>query len=191
MITETKIIEIENYLNTKFDESNHRLIHIYNVKKMAISLAMIYHADINSVIAASYLHDATKHETNKENLRLAGIVLDEDVPNACLHAYAASKLAKTKFNITDSDILNAIKYHCSGRARMSLLEKIIYVSDFIEEGRDFVDEDLRDLAKKDLDLCVLKIMLRTKNYILKNNKKFSNLTEQAIQYYQNKGEING
>ena len=73
---------------------------------------------------------------------------------------------------------------------MSLLEKIIYVSDFIEEGRDFVDDDLRELAMKDLDLTVLKIMLRTKEYILKNHQSFSNLTEDAIQYYQNKGELN-
>jgi predicted HD superfamily hydrolase involved in NAD metabolism len=190
MIYETKIKDIEDYLKTRFDDKSHRLQHIYNVKKVAITLGMIYNADIPSVIVASYLHDATKHETDKENQRLIGTHLSEDIPKACYHAYAASELAKTKFGIKDTDILNAIKYHCSGRKGMSLLEKIIYVSDFIEEGRDFVDNDLRELAEKNLDLTVLKIMLRTRNYILKNNQEFSNLTEEAIQYYQKKGELN-
>ncbi len=184
MINESKISEIENYLKTKFDENSHRLQHIYSVKKIAVILAKIYKADITSVIVASYLHDATKHETNEDNRRLAGSNLSEDIPMACLHAYAASELARQRFQITDPNILNAIKYHCSGRKAMSLLEKIIFVSDFIEEGREFVEDDLRELAKKDLDLTILKIMLRTKNYILKNNQSFSKLTEEAIQYYQ-------
>jgi predicted HD superfamily hydrolase involved in NAD metabolism len=190
MINEIKIQDIENYLRTKFNDNSHRLLHIYSVKKVAIILGKIYHADIPSVIVASYLHDATKHESNEENLRLIGTLLSDDVPKACYHAYSASQLAKQRFGIEDLDILNAIKYHCSGRKEMSLLEKIIYVSDFIEEGRDFVDDDLRELAMKDLDLTVLKIMLRTKEYILKNHQSFSNLTEDAIQYYQNKGELN-
>jgi predicted HD superfamily hydrolase involved in NAD metabolism len=190
MINETKIKEIEEYLKTRFDDKSHRLIHIYNVKKVAITLGKIYNADIPSVIVASYLHDATKHETDEENQRLAGNNVSEKTPKACYHAYAAATIAKTKFNIEDKDILNAIKYHCSGRKCMSLLEKIIYVSDFIEEGRDFVDDDLRVLAKENLDATILKIMLRTKSYILKNNQLFSDLTEEAIQYYQNKGELN-
>lgn len=187
MINDVKIQEIEEYLKTKFDEKSHRLNHIYNVKETAISLAKIYNADIPSVIVASYLHDATKHISNEENIKLAGNDLNEFVPKGCYHAYSASQLAKNLFKINDIDILNAIKYHCTGRKNMSLLEKIIYVSDFIEVGRDFVDDDLRDLAKRDLNKTLLTIMLRTRDYILKNNQEFSHLTEEAIQYYQKKG----
>lgn len=187
---ETKIQEIEKYLKTKFDDKSNRLKHIYNVKKVAITLGEIYNVDISSVIVASYLHDATKHETEEENLRLVGKKLSKAIPKACYHAYSAAALARCKFNIKDEDVLNAITYHCSGRKGMSLLEKIIYISDFIEEGRDFVDDDLRNLAKEDLDLTILKIMLRTKKYILENNKLLSNLTEEAIKYYQTKGDLN-
>lgn len=184
MINETIIEEIEHYLKTRFNPNSHRLKHIYNVKKVAVTLGRLYEADIPSVIVASYLHDITKHESIEENHRLASSLISEDTPQACYHAYAAAKVAKDKFNITDKDILNAIMYHCSGRLHQSLLEKIIFVSDFIEEGRDFVSDELRDLAKKDIDQCVYKIMLQTKAYIKRNNQVFSNLTEEAILYYR-------
>ena len=133
---------------------------------------------------ASYLHDITKINSLEENRLLASNLIDDTVPLGCIHAYAAYNLAKTKFSITNQDILNAVMYHCSGRKAMSLLEKIIYVSDFIEEDRDFVHDDLRILATKHLDLAVYKIMIQTKNYILKNKQEFSAVTEEAIRYYQ-------
>lgn len=185
MIDEELIQNIEKHLKLKFKPNSHRLKHIYNVKKVAISLGNLYKADIPSVIVASYLHDITKHETLEENTRLASNLINEDTPFACYHAFAAANVAKDVFNIEDCDILNAIKYHCSGRKDQSLLEKIIFVSDFIEEGRDFVSEELKQLALNDLNKCVFKIMLQTKAYILKNNQEFSILTEEAILHYTN------
>ncbi len=188
MINEVLINDIEAFLNTKFKSKPKRLKHIYNVKKVAITLGKTYNSDIPSVIVASYLHDATKIDTLEENITFAGNLIDEGVPKACIHAYAACKLAIQTFHIEDQDILNAIKYHCSGRKAMSLLEKIIYVSDFIEEGRDFVHQELRQLAFQDLDKTVYKIMLQTKDYIVKHNQEFSSLTEEAITYYKLKLE---
>ena len=71
---------------------------------------------------------------------------------------------------------------------MSMLEKVVYVSDFIEEGRDFVTEGLRNIAKQDINKAVLEIMIQTKKYILKQKEEFSSLTEEAIIYYQNELE---
>ena len=188
MMFETLIEEIETYLEKKFQYKKSRLKHIYNVKKVAITLGKRYNADIPSVVVASYLHDATKIDSLEENIKLAGNLIEEGMPQACIHAYAACNLAKDKFNINDQDILNAIKYHCSGRKAMSLLEKIIYVSDFIEEGRDFVHDDLRKVASENIDQAVYLIMLQTKAYIKKQEQEFSNLTEEAIQYYKMKLE---
>ena len=188
MIKKDLIKQIEAYLVKKFKEPNKRLKHIYNVKKVASTLGKIYNADIPSVVVASYLHDATKDDTNEENIELASNLINDDTPKACIHAYAAHNLAKTMFKIDDLDILNAIKFHCSGRAEMSMLEKIIYVSDFIEEDRPFVTTELRELAKTNIDKTVYLIMVQTKEYILKNKQEFSSYTEEAILFYKKKAE---
>ncbi|XMB72676.1 bis(5'-nucleosyl)-tetraphosphatase (symmetrical) YqeK [Mycoplasmatota bacterium WC30] len=188
MIDETLIKSIEIYLEKTFVNHKSRLRHIYNVKKVAITLGNIYSVDIPSVIVASYLHDATKINSDEENTALASKLIYEGIPSACVHAFSAAILAKERFGITDIDILNSIKYHCSGRKNMSLLEKIIYVSDFIEDGRDFVSDELRAIAKTNIDKAVYLIMIQTKNYILKNKQKFSSKTEEAISYYQKKLE---
>ncbi|MCK5732338.1 MAG: bis(5'-nucleosyl)-tetraphosphatase (symmetrical) YqeK [Tenericutes bacterium] len=188
MINDELINQIEDYLFKKFNEPNKRLKHIYNVKKVACTLGAIYNADIPSVVVASYLHDATKNDSIEENIKLAGNLIYDDTPEACIHAYAAHNLAKTMFKIDDLDILNAIKFHCSGRAEMSLIEKIIYVSDFIEEDRPFVTVELRELAKTNIDKTVYLIMVQTKDYILKNKQEFSSYTEEAILFYKKKAE---
>ncbi len=75
---------------------------------------------------------------------------------------------------------------------MSKLEKIIFVSDYIEEGRSFDIDRFKTLAYKNLDEAVLNIMLATKEYLLNNKQEFSPLTEEAIKYYQEKlEELNG
>lgn len=189
MITIEKILAIEDYLKEAFKSHPSRLEHIQRVKKIAISLANIYRADLPSVIVAAYLHDATKLLSDEENIQLADNFYHSSIPPACAHAYAAAKLAVTRFEIKDDDILNAIKYHCSGRKEMSLIEKIIFVSDFIEDGRDFVTPTLRLLAHHDLDRAVLEIMVLKKNYIESINQPLSPLTEEAISQYKKEVEV--
>lgn len=188
MINEALIVNIERYLKNTFINNQERLKHIYNVKKVAVALGEIYNVNISHVIVASYLHDVTKILSDTENIEIAGEEYNESVPKACTHAYAAVKIAISEFGIENEDILNAIKYHCSGRKNMSMLEKVVYVSDFIEEGRDFVTEGLRNIAKQDINKAVLEIMIQTKKYILKQKEEFSSLTEEAIIYYQNELE---
>ncbi len=188
MIDKALIKSIEIYLEEKFVSNKSRLKHIYNVKKVAITLGNIYSVDIPSVIVASYLHDATKINSEEENRALASNLLYEGIPNACIHAFSAAVLANEEFGIDDIDILNSIKYHCSGRKNMSLLEKVIYVSDFIEDGRKFVSDELRVIARTNIDKAVYLIMIQTRNYLLKNKKMFSSETEEAILYYQEKLE---
>ena len=188
-MTDEQLIEnIEAYLKDNFSENDFRFKHIFNVKKVAISLAKIHNVDLVDVIVASLLHDATKHftlELNEEILLSHISNLDSDkFPEGCIHALTAEIVAMDRFKIKNKDILNSIRYHCTGRKEMSKLEKVIFINDYIEESRTFVTEELRNLAKRNLDEAVLQIMIDTKAYLEKNGEQVSSLTEAAIEYYK-------
>jgi len=182
------IEKIERYLKKTFGENSHRFEHIMNVKKVAVMLAEIHNLDENKVIISALLHDATKSFSHHKNLEMIKDDFSvEDIkalPASCLHAYSASVLAKNVFGIVDEEILNAIKYHCAGRPKMSKLEQIIFVSDFIEEGRDFVDDEIKELAKTNLTKATYEIMIKTKEYLIKNNRVVAQTTEIAIEEYK-------
>jgi nicotinate-nucleotide adenylyltransferase len=160
---------------------------------MALILGEIYQVNLDRISIAALLHDATKYdEMNQTQDMLEAKMGPEalkDVPIGCLHAYSAGLLGKEYFHISDQDIINAINYHCSGRKAMSLLEQIIFVSDYIEETRTFVDESLRTIAKKDIDLATRIIFQQTINYLQKNKRYVSPLTIEALAYYKNKTEV--
>lgn len=186
------IESIEQYLidNFKFDQE--RLRHIKRVKKMALELNTVYKLPEDKLVIATLLHDATKNLNYQENLHLASKIylteLLEQIPESCLHAFSASALAATAFKIKDQDTLNAIAYHCTGRKNMSDLEMLVFISDYIEEERDFVSYDLKVLAKENLLKTTLKIMIETKKYLELNMKKVAKITLDAIVYYQNELE---
>jgi predicted HD superfamily hydrolase involved in NAD metabolism len=179
---------IENFLIEQFQGNENRLSHTYNVLKVALKLGRTYSEDTEKITYAALLHDVTKYYSYKENLDLASNILNKEelkkTPRACLHAYSAAVIARTKFNIEDPEVLNAISSHCTGRADMCLLEKIIFVADYIEESRDFVTDELRRLAYTDLDKAVYQIMINTREYLKKNKKPFSDATAEAIKKFE-------
>ena len=183
MIDGSVISQIEDYLNKHYKTSSTRLRHIHNVKKVAVTLARQHNEDLTNVIVASYLHDATKYLSNEENMELIGEV-DPSIPVGCLHAYSAKVLAETTFHIHQPDVLNAIQYHCTGRPNMSKLEQIIFISDYIEEGRTFDTSGILELAMQNLSRAVYRIMLEIKEYILQSNQTFATIAEEAILYYK-------
>jgi predicted HD superfamily hydrolase involved in NAD metabolism len=188
MINDELIEQIEDFLSKEFLHDQARFNHIKNVAKVALELGEIFNISSSKIKVASYLHDATKKLSFQENLALASKMFNEkelvSVVKPCLHAYSAASLAKEKFMVEDQDILNAITYHCSGRAFMSDLEMIIFISDYIEESRTFVTEDLRLLARKSLKKTTYIIMKETYYYLLKNNRKISPLTLDAIEKFE-------
>ncbi|MDT8336282.1 MAG: bis(5'-nucleosyl)-tetraphosphatase (symmetrical) YqeK [Candidatus Izemoplasmatales bacterium] len=195
MINKETIKKVNEYLENEFLQDQARYKHIMNVLKVALDLGEIFVVDKDELTVAALLHDATKMLNFKENYYLASKMFSEEVlnqvPIPCLHAYSAAALAKEKFDVQNQDVLNAITFHCSGRPKMSNIEKIIFVSDFIEDERDFVTDDLRGLARIDLNKTVYLIMLQTKNYLLKNKKTISELTELALKDYESEvGEFN-
>ena len=156
MLTEEKIMEV---LKEKLKPK--RLKHSIGVKETAAELARVFGADVEKASLAGLIHDYAREirldvaieESRKHDLTVDSVCYLEPV---LLHGPLGAKLANLEFGVADQDILNAVFYHTTGRKDMSLLEKIIYVSDFIEPNRDFPGvEEARKIAFVSLDRCVL------------------------------------
>lgn len=137
-----------------------RFEHSLGVRDTAMKLAIEYGAEVEKARLAGLLHDCAKNITNKNLLQKAkefGIVIDEVMKliPSLLHGPIGAEIAKKEFEIEDQAILNAIKNHTLGAAEMTLLEKIIFLADYIEPNRDCPGlKKLRKYATKDLDLAI-------------------------------------
>ena len=133
-----------------------RIPHVLGTEQEAIRLAERYGADVEKARVAALLHDCTKKLDMDEQLALCrryGIELDELEQRALklLHAKTGAAIARDVFGV-DDEIYSAIRWHTTGRAGMTLLEKIMYLADYIEPSRDFPGVDkLRAVCYKDLD----------------------------------------
>ena len=173
-----------------------RFIHSIDVASCAVKLSKIYNYDEEKCYIAGITHDCAKYLTKDEveyYVNKYNIKLDElEVDNLALsHSLIGSYIAKYELDIEDEDIINAIKYHTTGKEEMTLLEKIIYMADLIEEGRNYPGvELLRELTysgKLDEALLLsfnntIKLVLdrnqlvhprtiEARNYIIKQNKR--------------------
>ena len=133
-----------------------RIPHVLGTEQEAIRLAERYGADVEKARVAALLHDCTKKLDMDEQLALCrhyGIQLDELERRALklLHAKTGAAIARDVFGV-DDEIYRAIWWHTTGHANMTLLEKIIYLADYIEPSRDFPGVDkLRAVCYKDLN----------------------------------------
>ena len=124
-----------------------RFNHSVNVSKEAVRLAEKYGADVKKAAVAGILHDITKEvdfENQLQIIRSGDIILTdvEKNTNKLWHAISGSVYIQKELSITDEDIINAVRYHTTGRANMSLLEKVIFLADFTSEERDYPDVDV-------------------------------------------------
>ena len=154
--TDEKIITlIRSKLNA--DRFNHSL----NVADSAKELALIYGADANKAYTAGLLHDVMKNASPEEQLGVlseAGIELMpvERENKKLWHAIAGAAYVKFVMGIDDRDIIRAVRYHTTGRAGMSLLERIVYLADYISADRNYNGvEDMRRLCRSDSDEAIL------------------------------------
>lgn len=152
--------------------SSKRLKHSLGVRDVAIDLAKRYGVEVRKARIAGILHDCAKGISNNHLLKKArkfGIVVDDviiSVP-ALLHGPVGAELAKRKFEIDNEDILNAIRIHTLGAEKMNILEKIVFLADYIEPNRNCSGlDELRKKAKSNLDLAVRMACDRTLQYHL-------------------------
>lgn len=190
--------EIEEYLKCNLKPS--RFAHSLSVRDTAVKLAKTYNCDTYKARIAGLVHDCAKNMSGQENLKLVlekGYAVDEVSRNSpeLLHGLAGAIIAKEKFEIFDEEILNAIIYHTTGKENMNLLEKIIYLADYIEPLRDFpsVDE-LRKVTLRNLDEGLIMSFNNTIQYVISRNQLLHFNTVKARNYEikkRIKGEYHG
>lgn len=170
---------------------SNRYEHTLGVMYTAGALAMRYNVDLEKTMIAGLLHDCAKCIPAKEKITLCRqykLPISEAEQNnpGLLHAKLGAYLAKEKYHVRDKDILSAIASHTTGRPNMSLLEKIIYIADYIEPGRKEAPNlcEIRHLAFTDIDECLYTILHASLAYLESRNEVIDPLTEQTYLYYK-------
>jgi predicted HD superfamily hydrolase involved in NAD metabolism len=158
-----------------------RYVHTLGVAASARELANRYGADPDKAELAGYVHDYCKCWPIE---RMREYLLRFDMPQDVLHgekelwhAFVGAIVIQTELGITDPEVLQAVRYHTTGRAGMSLLEKVVCVADYIEPNRDFPGvETIRDLAKSDLDQALAFALGGTITHLIELKKSVYPLT---------------
>ncbi len=182
-------IKAEKKLSKYIDEE--RLEHTKGVRYTCACLAMVYGADLEKAQIAGLLHDCAKCIPNKKKLKMCEehsipvSDFEKDYP-FLLHAKLGAYLAEKKYDIQDEDILNSIVYHTTGRPNMSVLEKIVYIADYIEPMRykALNLSEIRKLAFTDLDECMYKILNDTLEYLNGSSDEIDYATVEAYEFYK-------
>ncbi|MFZ7130818.1 MAG: bis(5'-nucleosyl)-tetraphosphatase (symmetrical) YqeK [Eubacteriales bacterium] len=149
-----------------------RFEHALGVKYWAEILAHKYGCDIEKARIAAISHDCAREYPIEELIQIAenrDPELDEVtmMEPQLLHGSVGSIIAKNKLGINDDEILSAIRYHTTGKTQMTLLDKIIYISDVIEESRCYDGvERVRQLVMEDLDSALILSLDNTIRYVL-------------------------
>lgn len=184
-----QIIEIREKVRS--DLSPSRFEHTLGVAYTAACMGMIYNEDPLKCELAGLLHDCAKNMTDEELIfgcKNAGISLsrEELLSPQIIHSIYGAWLAETKFGIKDEDIINAVRYHTTGRASMSVLEKIIFIADFIEPLRTKAPclREARHLAFRDIDRCMHLILVDTFEFLNNSGKPVEEKTIEAYNYFK-------
>ena len=183
------IEDIQNKLRKRLKGS--RYIHTLGVEYTSVCLAMKYGEELQKAELAGLLHDCAKQLPEKKlikicrehNEKISKMELQQPF---LLHGKSGACLARDKFGVEDQMILDAIRYHTTGRPKMSLLEKIVFVADYIEPNRKKAENltELRRLAFENLDETVLLILEQTLNYLEKTGKEIDRHTVMTRDYYK-------
>ena len=168
-----------------------RVNHVLGCRDAAVELARLWGADETDAARAALLHDVTKALDGPLQLTLCwsyGTILDDfSMRNPkTLHALTGSLVAKRIFGENDA-VVSAIRSHTTGKADMNLLEKIIYVADYMEPNRDFpgVDE-LRRLAYADIDGALKLGLEMTLNMLREQGREISGESREALEWLKEK-----
>lgn len=175
----------------KKELTKHRMEHTVGVMYMAASLAMAHDIDVEKAMTAGLLHDCAKSMKDPDqlevclinNMKMRHVELNNP---ALLHAKAGVCLAQNKYGIDDIEVLGAIAVHTTGEPEMTPLEKIIFVSDYIEPNRKRIPGlyEIRKIAFYDLDLAVFKVLDATIKYLEESDRVIDSLTRDAFDYYK-------
>lgn len=172
-----------------------RFTHVLGVVDTAIELAREFHVSEDHAEVAAILHDVAKF-SDREWMK--SIIVAEKMDPLLLdyhaelwHAPVGAYLAKTEFGVADEDVLNAIRYHTTGREGMSDLEKVVYIADLIEPNRKFTGvEELRQLKEQGLDVMMEASVKHSIEFLVsKNQPVFPDSLKCYNDFVQQKGKV--
>jgi predicted HD superfamily hydrolase involved in NAD metabolism len=183
------LIEIRKKVKKDLDKSRYE--HTKGVMYTAGSMAMAFGCDYNKAMLAGLLHDCAKclptdekiSLCKKQKIKITRVEMDNP---GLLHAKAGMALAREKYHVKDEDILHAIKVHTTGEPNMSLLDKIIYIADYIEPLRCEAPHltEIRQLAFSDLNRCVAVITYDTLHYLDGRKGSIDPTTKKTYEFYK-------
>ena len=181
--------EIRRQLQEKLKP--HRYEHTLGVSYTAVCLAMRYGCDMKQAELAGLLHDCARQFKVEEMVKKCTkyeieITESERQNPLLLHAKLGARIASEEYHVEDPEILSAIRYHTTGRPAMTLLDKIIYLADYIEPRRDQAPDldTVRPLAFQDLDACIYLVMKHILEYLEQTGGVIDETTRQAYAYYK-------
>lgn len=168
-----------------------RYEHSLSVSFTCMALAMRYGYDLDKAELAGLLHDCAKCYDNNSIIaacRNSGMELTEGELQApsIIHSRLGARMAEEKFSVNDPEILSAIACHTTGKPDMSLLDKILYIADYIEPRRYKIKDlpAIRRLAFEDLDEALFQIMEGTLRYLKESGTYADIMTQNAYHYYK-------
>lgn len=171
--------------------SKKRFAHSISVMNTAAKLAEIYDVNINKAKIAGLLHDCGKSLTDEQKLKMCeenGLSIsnvERNLPDL-LHAKLGALIAKKDYQIDDQEILDAIASHTTGKPNMTILDKIIFIADYIEPLRNQASnlEECRHLVQKSLDETLVKILHDTLAYLNEKSAQIDLMTQTTYEYYE-------
>ena len=168
-----------------------RYEHSLSVSFTCMALAMRYGYDLDKAELAGLLHDCAKCYDNNSIIaacRNSGMELTEGELQApsIIHSRLGARMAEEKFGVNDPESLSAIACHTTGKPDMSLLDKILYIADYIEPRRYKIKDlpAIRRLAFEDLDQALFQIMEGTLRYLKESGTYADIMTQNAYHYYK-------
>lgn len=181
--------EIRKKVKKELDKDRYE--HTKGVMYTAACLAMAHEGNMEQAMLAGLLHDCAKCVPNDEKIRICEenhiIISSVERENpTLLHAKLGALYASTKYDVTDPEIIHAIKIHTTGEPGMSLLDKIIFIADYIEPKRDKAAhlDEIRKLAFEDLDACMADILYDTLHYLNTKKGAIDPNTQLTYEYYK-------
>jgi nicotinate-nucleotide adenylyltransferase len=187
---------MQRKLKKTLDED--RFEHTMGVRYTCAALAMRYSYDVEKAQVAGLLHDCAKCIPDKTKLKLCKKYKIEVSPAEkkspyLLHAKLGAYLAKEEYDVKEEEILSAIACHTTGKAQMSLLDKILYIADYIEPNRNAAPDldEIRQLAFQDLDETMYEILKGTLDYLKEKGKEIDPMTRIAYEAFHERRRHRG
>lgn len=186
--------KIKKYLKTHLTKDRYQ--HTVGVAYTAVAMAMRFNPNtenadfIKRAELAGLLHDCAKCMDNDKKLKICAknnitISQFEAEHPYLLHGKVGAYIAKKKFGVDDEDILQAITWHTTGRPNMSLLEKIIFIADYIEPERHPIPglDEIRQMAFVDVDRVMEMILANTLKFLEEKGTPIDKMTQTTYDSY--------